>query len=197
MLKTQRAHFVPTSLRKRDKTAVLRLTRRTWRHRERAVTGDCRERKCCYCNIAATSLGTSAAASAARAGLCIGKGRCWAVGAWELGVTEGRHQRERKGGNTSSPKHNTPWLRKACAQLRLEGATAAFLEDPARRSSIVPTEGLVRGFPCGAYPCLAQGQWRNSWPKRKSRGTTSRTWSRVRRDIILPTHSIITVTASA
>lgn len=147
------------------------------------------ERKCCYCNIAATSLGTSAAASAAAASLCIGKGRCWAVGGWELG---GTHWRERKGGYTSSP--NTTLLDcKACAQLRLEGATAAFLEDPARRSSIVPAEGLVHGFPCGAYPCLAQGQWRNSWPKKKSRGTTSRTWNRVRQDIILPTHSITTV----
>lgn len=43
-----------------------------------------------------------------------------------MGVTEGTQRREEGKRKHVEPQHNTPRLRKACAQLRLEGATAAF-----------------------------------------------------------------------
>lgn len=68
------------------------------------------ERKCCYCNIAATSLATSAAASAATASLCIGKGRCWAVGGMRAGSERSNTLARKERRKHVEPRQNTPWL---------------------------------------------------------------------------------------
>lgn len=150
-----------------SKQSSLKFPSSAWMHRECAAhAGGSTE-----CNIAtATSVDSL---------------QKWRVGApgW---VSAGRWMGEmRRGGSEHKrkhvePQHRTPWTETSSPQLRLEGAPAAYPPRPL----LFTLRGLFLRF-----PCWAQGQWRNSSPKRKSRGTTNRTWSRVRH---CPPHSITT-----
>lgn len=129
-VKIQRAHLTE-KLVELQENAVLEITSSTWRHRECAA--DNREKGSAVIATSLPRLKDPLRQQRQQQRRRQRQRRVWApgwagAGRWgderEGTQSRGRKEETRRG----STQHNTTWLKKACAQLRPEGAPAAFFE---------------------------------------------------------------------